>query len=350
MGIGSHQPAPTGDLYTELQAQESKNIKFVEIPAHNYEKCRPGDTDEEKHGEWCLLWPQMLPFWFLEAQRESMGDVMFEVCYNQAAQEGVVVYFPEEMVRGDYPVPEIDPERGVFDNPDLRFVKAGILDRTRTWNVVPSCCGRSSSHLLVALGFDPAAGENKRSSESALTITGGCRYCGRRYIIDYWHGRQSPEQHPDTILDFIRSYPQIQRARIEINAYQKALARDPRLVEQQSRLGFILEEWTTTDKKRDPYLGIPVLSRHGMQGKLSIPYSGLPDEQKAEDFLKSLLRWPKEPNDIPMSWWLADLSVAEMIEAVNFHTPSHMHGYDDIPDNVKESEFTISMRDFDELE
>ena len=353
LGIGSHQPAPHGDLYEEWERDQSSNpnehsrVRFVRLRAHRYDRCRPGDTDDEKHGEWCLLWPEYRPFWFLEAQRHDLTDMLFEVCYNQEPRRGAITYFREKVVRGDYQQPVYDPELRRYRDPD-RTQGVGILDRHRSWGMIPECCQLPAVMLLVTLGFDPASGETRHAAESALIVLAGCRTCGRRYVIDMWHDRVSPEGHPDTINVYANQHS-VWRVRIEINAYQKALARDPRL-RDYARLGrWIIDEWMTDEKKTDPALGIPLLSRYMEEGKFSVPYAFPQDQEKAEILLRQLTRFPLKPNDTILALWLADLSLSLLIHEMANNQPVHTGDDGDIPQYLLDQRVTVDMSDMSQV-
>lgn len=351
MGIGSHQPSPTGDVYSLLSSDDENEIVFVKIRAHDYTKCHPdeeGADNADKHGEHCMLWSTVRPYWFLEAQRKTLGDVMFEVCYNQDERQARIEYFRDKVVRGDYPTPVLDPETRKYRDINFAERAPGILDRNRSYGMVPHCCERGDKTLRV-IGFDPAAGQQKGTSESALIVYSACPECGRRYIIDTWHKRQSPEQHPDTILGFVDFYHP-GHVRIEINAYQKALARDKKLTDAQSKKGFIIDEYTTTEKKHDPTMGIPVLSRHMEQGKFSLPFQTPQDREKSEALISQLIRWPQEPNDMVMALWLAELSAQAYLTDYLYAVPEFYGNAGDIPQYLLDQVQTFNMGDRDAWE
>lgn len=318
--VGSHLPVPTGDLFSwvedkkeELQ-QGNHDIFIVKIPAHDYTRCEGGDPDPHIN---CVLWPELRPYTFLEAMRGLMGDdVMFEAVYNQVPRSTDMMHFPKEILRQEFYLPEpgddgIRPVANKSEHPP------GSLDRGRQWrDPVIVCCKKQA--LVTAMGFDPAAGKSKDSSFSAAVVKGACLHCGRRYVIDYWAERASPETHPATIIGFLEAYPQITRLRIEVNAYQAALARDPRLANVEVKYGVSIDEWHTDQRKWDPLLGIPQLGRHFKNGMQSIPYQGPGDREYAENYIKTFIRWPKTPNDIVMADWLADLSLLESIEEYRY--------------------------------
>ncbi len=345
LGIGSHQPSPTGDAYTEMSVDKNSNVHFIEMKAHDYTKCKPakeGQPEADRHGDWCILWDSLRPWWYLESMRDDLGDLLYEVCYNQDISKGKIDYFREKVLRGDWPIPTYDNELHRFRDPDLARSGAGVLDYSRSWGQVPACCG-DRGNVVLALGFDPAAGENKGSSESALSVRGGCRICGRRYLVATWADRVSPETHPDTILRFVGEHSP-DRVRVEANAYQKALAKDKRLVDAQGDYKFILDDpHFTGDNKRDPLLGIPVLSRQMEAGKLSIPYQHQQDRIIAEDLIRQYLRWPQEPNDRVMADWLAELSLAALLEELAYAVPSFFGDPDNVPEHLREQTFTVDL-------
>lgn len=316
-GVGSHLPSQSGDLWSRLEEKQEElstgrhTLYMVKQKAHDYSKCDPiNDPDHTL----CILWARR-PFWFLEAQRAAMGDLLYEACYNQDVRDAKISYFDQELVRGRW------------------------LDEDLSWRQMGKHC---SIPLVHVIGFDPAAGETKHASESALTVVGGCRKCGHANIVDYWHARVSPETHADTILGFVRSYD-VARVRIEINAYQKALARDPRLVKSQSPLKFQIDPWMTDDRKNDPILGIPLLERRMRNGTLAVPYRERSDREFGEDLLKSFIRWPKRPNDIPMSVWLALGAWEQLYQDYTAHTPDVMPGWENLSQHLKDSVIEIDL-------
>ena len=329
INLGSHVAVQTGDLFTRIEANLDKlntgkqRTILKKIPAHNYAKCNPTSDPDHKR---CILW-QDFPdrdYGFIEAQRAVLDDdAMFEAVYNQIPQTRKMQHFPPDILRAPYvhvepnddgtlPVPKAGP--------DTQF---GILDYRRSFRERVTCCKRDT---VLCFGFDPASSEKKGASFSALVALAGCLSCGRRYIVDYWKDRQSPEVNPDTIKSFVQSYPYVNVINIEINAYMKSLSRDPRMqrLEQQSR--FVIKEWTTDERKHDPIMGIPAAARHVKAGMLSLPYQNSFDQEFAETMVKEFQRWPQKPNDLVMAFWLAELAVEELIEESRFVEAELMPG------------------------
>lgn len=323
---GSHLPIETGDLFVHLEDKldelDGNQVYIIKkVPAHNYELCRPeveGDPGAA-HGDWCVLWPEYRDWDYLEGMRSLMADdVMFEAVYNQIPASKGMQHFPKDVVRHRFAQVEPDkitsiklpPQEG--DAPDQGF---GVLDFERSWKEVPYCC---KAPVLVAGGFDPAKSKSKRAAFSAFSVKGGCPWCGRRYLIDYWEGKVSIETHPMYLAQFMQAYPLMSRLRIEINAYQEALAKDPRLQEAAQKHKVVIDEWDTDDRKWDPILGIPQMARHVKSGMYSVPFKTRGDQEYAERVLKQLIRWPKRPNDWVMADWFAELSLFEMIEEYRY--------------------------------
>jgi hypothetical protein len=358
IGLGSHLPSLFGDLWTQIEenaqdlqaGDQNRQVLIIKkVKAHDYNLCDTiNDVDSEGRPihSICVLWHSLRPYWFLEGQRATMGDdVLFEAVYNQELLESALRYFPKDVVRGEYVYPpEFYDERGRYSDLDLKLVEPGILDTTRSWRTLPTCCNGAGT-LMVALGVDPGASDSKTASESAFFLAGICSTCGRIYVVDYIHLRQSPELNPHTILSVAESYRELNRVRIEVNAYQKALARDTLLVNAQSKYRFILEEWNTDERKNDPMIGIPVLSRHMKNGKFSVPYKTDIDRDIAEYFLRQLIRWPKRPNDIVMACWLCELSLAQMFEEAQYNVPDYGDNWSSVPKYLQEQVYEFDMSD-----
>lgn len=358
LGIGSHQKSEYGDAYEYMEEHEkeqevegaSAKTYFVKIKAHDYTKCKVGSdfTEDERHGQWCLLWPTVRPHWFLEAQRHDLGEIAFELIYNQESKRTGVVFFREEVVKGSFPIPRYDDELKRFADATLTDPEnpPGILDRTRSYGEVPACCNRSPNALFRALGFDPAAGETRHAAESSLHVLAACRFCLRRYVIEEWHDRVSPERHPD-IIDSYAAITRPHRARIEINAYQKSLARDPRLRRSASQRKYSIDEWRTDERRDDPTIGVAYLHNHMEAGRFSLPYKTAMDQQRSQTVMRQMLRWPKTPNDQMFSLWLAEGCVARLLEEAEHEAPTLMPGYEHLPAYLRAERRTIDLFDLE---
>lgn len=282
--VGSHLPTLHGDVFTQLEDNledlqtEGQAILMRKRPAHDLDKCAGGDTHVE-----CLEWPEARDWAYLESQRVLLGEELFEAVYQQQAR-----------IPGSRPFP---PEVVKFTRPE-----GGILDEDRSWKEQKPCpCG---GKMYTTIGFDPAAGEGRKASFSALAVMDGCISCRTLYLIDYWVKRQSPELHAGTITSYAKSFDAMY-VRVETNAYQKALARDDKLREAAREQKFVIDEWMTDDRKNTPEFGIPNLARFMRDGKFSVPYRTHEDRSYGRELERALIRYPLKPNDLPMAIWLA---------------------------------------------
>jgi hypothetical protein len=348
-GIGSHLPVPWGDLWSMLEenaddlSNEGQQIIIRKIRAHRDELCE-GEPHEK-----CVLWPEVRPWWFLQAQKailDSKYPGLFDVVYNQLPKAAQVSFFDIDVLTSPYIPPDKTDGSGAFLSPVApEDGVVGVQDFGRSWKTVPRCCGK----VVVTMGFDPAAGTTADSSESALVIRAGCVRCGRRFIVDYWRRRQSPEKHPDTIESFVKAYRSdgLSRGRVEINAYQKALARDPRMRAMARKYRFHISEWTTDDRKWDPSLGIPNLARLMNDGLTSVPFASKADRDYAKGYIDAYKRYPRKPNDLPMADWLAELELFEAIRAETFDVPEQGPGWDDMPPYLQDEVYDLEMSEIE---
>jgi hypothetical protein len=224
---------------------------------------------------------------------------MFEAVYQQVARIPGARPFPPEIVKG------------------LRE-NGGILNIDRSWKQTYKICPRCDGNLYSAIGFDPAAGDGRKASYSALAVGQGCIKCHTILLIDYWQKRQSPELHAQTIIDFAKAFD-VMYVKVEINAYQKALARDHQLTEGARRHRFTIDEHRTDDRKNTPEFGIPNLGRYMRDDKFDIPYQTFEDQEYAKELQSALIRYPLKPNDLPMAVWLMASMLWEIWE-VYAHT------------------------------
>jgi hypothetical protein len=305
--VGSHLPTLHGDVFTQLEDNlddlqtEGQTILLRKRPAHNLDLCKSGDGHVQ-----CLEWPEYRDWNFLESQRALLGEELYEAVYQQEARIPGTRPFPPEIVK-------TQREFG------------GILDPAREWKQTSPQCHECSGKTYTTLGFDPAAGEGKKASYSALAVLQGCISCRTLFLIDYWQRRQSPELHASTIASFVRSFD-VSHVRVEINAYQKALARDNQLREAAREHKFMIDEWMTDDRKNSPEFGIPNLARWMRDGKFSVPAATHQDREYYRELERAFIRYPLKPNDLPMAVWLAFGMMQEVWELYAKNEPTYMPG------------------------
>ena len=333
-GVGSHVPVPHGDLWAMIEdaredlETDDQKIYIRKLPAHLNDRCE-GDPHES-----CVVWPEYRPYSFLMAQKALLGDQMFESVYQQEARPEGLAYFDRDVMLGTYLPPSGLDDDGTYSVPPLPADrdKYGILDYDRSWkDDKVECCG----DVIHTVGFDPAAGESKGASESALVYKAGCTGCGRRFYIDWWAKRQSPERNPDTIGGFLRDYKRVRWLRVEINAYQKSLSRDPRLSKYARQSGVIVDEWRTDDRKNTPEWGIPNLARFMRDGLVSMPARTPADLDFSKRFIAYFTRYPRTPNDPVMADWLADGILSQAIEDAQFSIAERQDGWNNMPPYLK---------------
>jgi len=96
---------------------------------------------------------------------------------------------------------------------------------------------------------------------------------------------------------------------IEINAFQRALARDARLVEMSRKYGFRVREHTTGHNKADPILGVGSMAGSFERGEVIIPWADDFSRRRMEPVLAELRSWrpdltaAKLRQDMVMAGW-----------------------------------------------
>lgn len=318
LGIGSHVATLWGDVWTRLEENlddirtEGQEIFIRKRPAHDEENCKVWAGEAEEHWD-CLEWPEYRDWNFLMAMKGMLGEDLFRSIYQQDNRiEGTRPFNPEQV-------------KGYME-------EGGMLDRRRSWKALPRTCLTEGCRgaLYTGLGFDPATGEGKRASYTAIAVIAGCIKCETLYLVDYEQKRVSPDMHPgmvDTWTNPKTGY-NTHLVRIEINAYQKALARDPRVRDASRHNNFQIDEWMTDDRKNTPEFGIPRLSNYLRDGKLSVPGATDTDLQYGRELEKSLIRYPNKPNDIPMALWLAAGAVWMLWEMYSDLEPIYLKNRD----------------------
>jgi len=97
------------------------------------------------------------------------------------------------------------------------------------------------------------------------------------------------------------------------------------------------------DRKNDPMIGIPVLSRWMKQGKFSIPHKTRSDQELADYVVRQFIRWPKRPNDLVMAIWLADLSLSDLHRDAQYNVPEYGDNWNSMPQYLQEQVYEVDM-------
>lgn len=134
--------------------------------------------------------------------------------------------------------------------------------------------------------------------------------------------------------------------RVEVNAYQKALARDHSLRDAARKHRFVIDEHMTDDRKNTPEFGIPNLARYMRDDKFSVPYKTFEDQMYAKDLIAALIRYPNKPNDIPMSLWLAAGMMWEVWDLYADQQPIYLPGREEnVPAYMIDSPLVVNLAD-----
>lgn len=84
---------------------------------------------------------------------------------------------------------------------------------------------------------------------------------------------------------------------VEVNNFQRALARDDRLLAVKNKYGFLMKEHTTGGNKYDADLGIASLAGDWEAGKILLPYANEPNTRNVVDeILRQLRTWRPNVN------------------------------------------------------
>ncbi len=137
--------------------------------------------------------------------------------------------------------------------------------------------------------------------------------------------------------------------RVEINAYQKHLARDNELREAARTLKFIIDEHMTDDRKNTSEFGIPMVARYMADDKFSVPYKTDQDYEYGRELEKSLIRYPNKPNDLAMALWLAAGMMWEVWDLYVDNDPIYLPGREEnVPAYMIANPLRINLGDIQE--
>lgn len=319
--VGSHLPTEFGDVWTQIEENlddirtDGQDVYINKRPAHHDDTCKVYSGEAEEHWD-CLEWPEFRGWNFLMAQKALLGEELYDAVYQQDARIAGSKPFPPDVVKGE-------------------FMDGGIRDLARSWKIKLGKCAYQikkdgvlhpcNGDLYMAVGFDPARGKSRGSSYTAIAVVQGCIKCQTFWLIDYHQERMSSDMHPDTAISYIKSY-RPHMIRIEINAYQEALARNKELLAAAQRLNCVVDEWETDDRKNTPELGIPMLASSMKTDHFSMPWQTDADQEYGREMEKALIRYPKKPNDIPMAVWLAVGGVKLLWEMYAHLDPVYLRG------------------------
>lgn len=188
--------------------------------------------------------------------------------------------------------------------------------------------------LYILAGLDPAS-----TGYTAAVVLGVDLQNGKRHVIDIYNKAGSkPEETKSLIRDWTDRYG-IKEWRIERNAFQTFLTRDPEINEYLAARGVILTEHMTNNNKHDPNFGVMAMSALFTQNMITLPRS---DIQRVKTLIEQLVTWQPNPpkglkTDIVMALWFAELRALELIsraERKNYFRNSPFMTRQDMTDRV----------------
>jgi hypothetical protein len=257
-----------GDIYEKLidRGAITEGQLFV-MPA-----IRP----EGPKGDLVPLWPERWPIEKLEKVRKLVLEKKWWTNYMLKPQLGNAATFTDEMVDG-------------------------CKDELRALGRGP---GNTSNHgLPVVLSLDPALGGGN-------ALTASCYDADNFHVLDIQcdYGLARTEDILARIDEFAMRY-RPQDLVIEINAFQRGLARDERLEALERKYGFRTHEHQTQRNKLDPVMGVGSMAGSFLRRELSLPWADPVTQAKIEPLIKELTSWrPNTPTrlliqDMVMSLW-----------------------------------------------
>ena len=157
-----------------------------------------------------------------------------------------------------------------------------------------------------------------------------------RYIIDLHRKRMSPQDFLTLSLDtgefsgLIEDMRQqavslgipITHITVEVNAAQRWLLSQPHIQKWMEWTGVRFIPHTTTINKQDPKYGVESIGDLFRQGRVRIPWAGLPARQKMGYLIDEVTRYPEhDTTDLVMSTWFHKLTIE------NHYVPRRFNGY-----------------------
>lgn len=167
--------------------------------------------------------------------------------------------------------------------------------------------------LRLIAGLDPAS-----VGYTAAVLLGVDLRTGHRYVVDVHNEASMP---PDKLKGFIRNWTErynIKEWRVEDNAFQKFLTRDPELTTWMAARGVVFTEHTTGRNKNDPDFGVMAMSGLFEGGLIHLPNS---TSSSVKALIEQLVVWQPQPpkslkTDCVMALWFAELRALELVSRI----------------------------------
>lgn len=237
-------------------------------------------------GEYEVLWPEKRPLEHLLLARLSAGNLLFAREYqNQVQDDGSAIVKWSDLEAAQ----EIGEELCLYDIPDV----PGLVI-CQAWD--------------FALVTDAERAE-RQDSDYTVGITWGRDNDGNRYLLGLWRERgMSPAQYHHAVKEEYkkfakRGYPP-QAVIVEHNAFGELHYMGLR---KSTDLPIIKHH--TTQKKADPWQGVPSLSVLFENEKVCLPYSGEDTQKRVRVLCQELWGFGgSEPHDdTVLALWMAEI-------------------------------------------
>lgn len=178
--------------------------------------------------------------------------------------------------------------------------------------------------LRIIAGLDPAA-----VGYTAAVVLGVDVQTGQRWVIDVFNRASLP---PDDLRQLIKDWTAkygIQEWRIERNAFQTFLTRDPDINRHLANLNVVLTEHQTGTNKHDPNFGVMAMSGLFTQRLINLPNS---TSEAVKALIEQLSVWQPDPpknakTDCVMALWFAELRASELVSRLGNVTPFRTSPY-----------------------
>lgn len=294
---------------------EKPKYRHVVYQSHYDDLC-PGDGSHGKE-PWpkgCLLDPHRLPWPHLETIKHN-NPRTFDVMYQQQDGTDVGGLIDPAWITG-----EIDAEG---------FSSPGCLDRERSLLEYPT-------HLRDRDWFSFVTVDPSPTEWWGIIWWLYDPETDNRYVIDMHRKRLNPEQFLSMDLDdytFSGLIPDmvktsrdigipISHITVEVNAAQRWLLSQPHVQRWMEISGVTFLPHTTSINKRDPNYGLESIGDLFRQGKIRLPWRGIPDRNRIQPLIDEGVRYPDaDTTDLVMSVWFHKLTVE------NHYTPRRFAGY-----------------------
>lgn len=263
----------SGDIYSKLDEVEGINILRY-----------PCILDEDNRE---VLWPEHYPFEVAAQQRDAMGEVEFQLVYQNVDLPGLSASYTPDLLERAH-----DPKRflGEFD-----------------------------SRWAFVLGLDPA-GANAQAGYTAMVVMALDLESQKRHLVDLVNVKSmKAPQVLEQIMQFADQYP-LRELRVEVNGLQAQLYQyNEELNAKLVSKGVKLQPHVThKGNKWDPQWGVEAMATLFHNQMISTPWADVATRKKFRELEQQLLQVPMNlnsktaPSDLVMAMWFAALGCRDI--------------------------------------